>query len=62
VLLALLSIVRVPSLLPNPVGENVTLTVHSDLGPIVAPQSFTIAKSPLVSILENVTVVVLLLL
>ncbi len=37
------------------------LTEHLDLGPIVAPHPFTIAKSPLLTMLENVTGVVLLL-
>ena len=37
------------------------LTEHFDLGPIVAPHPFTIAKSPLLTMLANVTGVVLLL-
>ena len=50
-----------PSRVPKPVGENRIVTGHWDLGPIVAPQPLTIAKSPLVMILENVTRMVLLL-
>ena len=60
-LLALLLIVSVPSRPPKPVGKNRIVTLHVDLGPIVAPQPLTIAKSPLVAMLENVTGVVLLL-
>jgi hypothetical protein len=58
---ASLLIVSVPPRAPSAVGLNVTLTEHLDLGPIVAPHPFTIAKSPLATILENVTGVVLLL-
>ena len=60
-LLALLLNVSVPSRVPKSVGENRIVTEHFDLGPIVAPQPFTIAKSPLVVMLENVTDVALLL-
>ena len=34
--------------------------MHFDFGPIVAPHPFTLAKSPLATILENVIGVVLL--
>jgi hypothetical protein len=37
------------------------LTEHLDFGPTVAPHPFTIAKSPVAAMLENVTGVVLLL-
>jgi hypothetical protein len=60
-LFALLLIVSVPPRAPSAVGLNVTLTEHLDLGPMVAPHPFTIAKSPLAAMLENVTGVVLLL-
>lgn len=60
-LLALLLIVNVPSRVPSAVGLKVTVTEHLDLGPIVAPHPLTIAKSPLATMLENVTGVVLLL-
>ncbi len=59
-LLALLLIVSVPARVPKPVGENRIVTEHLDLGLIVASQPLTIAKSPLVTMLENVTGVVLL--
>ena len=58
---ALLLMVSVPLRAPGAVGLNVTLTEHLDFGPIVAPHPFTIAKSPLASMLEKVTGVVLLL-
>jgi hypothetical protein len=58
---ALLSIVSVPIRAPKAVGENRTVTVHLDLGLIVAPHPFAAAKSPPAAMLENVTVVVLLL-
>ena len=58
---ALLLIVSVPPREPSAVGLNLTVTEHLDLGRIVAPHPFTIAKSPLPAMLENVTGVVLLL-
>jgi hypothetical protein len=51
----------VPPSAPRAVGLKVTVTEHLDLGPIVAPHPFTIAKSPLAAMFENVTGVVLLL-
>ena len=60
-LFALLLIVSVPPRVPSAVGLKVTVTEHLDLGPIVAPHPFTIAKSPLLTMPENVTRVVLLL-
>jgi hypothetical protein len=60
-LLALLWMVSVPVRLPNAVGEKRSVTTQLDLGPIVAPQPFTIVKSPLTPMLETVTAVVLLL-
>ena len=60
-LFALLLIVSVPPREPRAVGLNVTVTEHLDLDAIVAPHPFTIAKSPLPAMLENVTGVVLLL-
>ena len=59
-LFALLLIVSVPLSAPRAVGSKVTLTEHLDLGQIVAPHRFTIAKSPLATMLENVTGLVLL--
>ena len=59
-LFALLLTVSVPPLVPRPVGENRIVSEHLSLGPIVAPQPLTIGKSALVTMLENVTVVVLL--
>ena len=53
--------VSVPPRVPRAVGEKVTVTEHLDLGPIVTPHPLTIAKSPLATMLENVTAVVLLL-
>ena len=58
---ALLLIVSVPPREPSAVGLNLTVTEHLDLGRIVAPHPLTTAKSPLATILENVTGVVLLL-
>lgn len=58
---ALLLIVSVPPREPSAVGLKVTVTEHLDLGRIVAPHPLTIAKSPLATMLENVTGVVLLL-
>jgi len=60
-LCALLSIVKLPVRLPNAVGEKRSVTLHFDLGPIVAPHPLTIVKSPLTPILETVTGSVLLL-
>jgi hypothetical protein len=60
-LLALLLTVSVPLRAPSVVGENVTVTMHLDLGPSVVPHPLTIAKSPLAAMLENVTGVLLLL-
>src|ERR1700722_6040282 len=60
-LFALLLIMSMPPRAPSAVGLNVMVTEHLDLGPIVAPHPFTIAKSPLVAMLEKVTGVVLLL-
>ena len=60
-LLALLSIVSVPSRVPKAVGENVSVTTHLPSGPIVAPHPFSILKSPLTPMLEKVTCVVSLL-
>jgi len=57
----LLLIVSVPPRTPSAVGVKVTLTVHLDLAPIVAPHPDTIAKSPLAAMLEKMTGVVLLL-
>lgn len=59
-LLALLFILSVPLRAPKPVGKNRMVTKHVDLGLIVASQPLTIAKSPLVTMLENVIAVVLL--
>ena len=53
--------VSVPPREPSAVGLNLTVTEHLDLGRIVAPHPFTIAKSPLPAMLEKVTGVVLLL-
>ena len=58
---ALLLIMSAPPRVPSTVGLKVMLTEHLDLGPIVVPHPFTIAKSPLAAMLENVTGVVLLL-
>lgn len=58
---ALLLMLSVPPREPRAVGLNVTVTEHLDLGPIVAPHPFTIAKSPLATMPENVTAMVLLL-
>ena len=58
---ALLLMVSVPPRVPRAVGEKVTVTEHLDLGPIVTPHPLTIAKSPLATMLENVTAVLLLL-
>jgi len=52
---------RVPPRAPSTVGLKVTVTEHLDFGPIAAPHPFTIAKSPLAAMLENVTGVVLFL-
>jgi hypothetical protein len=60
-LFALLLMLSVPPREPRAVGLNVTVTEHLDLGPIVAPHPFTIAKSPLATMPENVTAMVLLL-
>ena len=51
----------VPPRVPRAVGLKVTVTVHFDLAPIVAPHPDTIAKSPLAAMLEKMTDVVLLL-
>jgi hypothetical protein len=61
-LFALLLIVSVPLREPSAVGLKVTVTEHLDLGPIVAPHPLNAAKSPLATMLESVTGVVLLLL
>lgn len=58
---ALLPIVSVPPAGPIAVGLNVTLNEHLPLGRSDAPHPFTIVKSPLATMLENVTGVVLLL-
>lgn len=60
-LFALLLIESMPLCAPSAVGLKVTVTEHFDLGPIAAPHPFTIAKSPLAVMLENVTGVFLLL-
>jgi hypothetical protein len=59
-LFALLLMLSVLLCAPSAVGLKVTLTEHLDFGPIVAPHPFTIAKSPLATMLENETGVVLL--
>jgi hypothetical protein len=51
----------VPPREPRAVGLNVTVTRHLDFGAIVAPHPLTIAKSPLATMRENVTAMVLLL-
>jgi hypothetical protein len=58
---ALLPIVSVPPPGPTAAGLKVTLTEHLPLGRSAAPHPFTIAKSPLATMLEKVTGVVLLL-
>jgi hypothetical protein len=60
-LFALLLMLSVPLRVPAAVGLKVIVTEHLALGPTVAPHPFTIAKSPLAAMLENVTGVVLLL-
>ena len=58
---ALLLMLSVPLRVPAAVGLKVIVTEHLALGPTVAPHPFTIAKSPLAMMPENVTGVVLLL-
>jgi hypothetical protein len=60
-LFALLLMVSVPPREPRAVGLNVTVTEHLDLGPMLAPHPLTIAKSPLATMPEKVTAMVLLL-
>jgi hypothetical protein len=60
-LFALLLMLSVPPREPRAVGLNVTVTEHLDMGAMVAPHPFTIAKSPLATMPENVTAMVLLL-